>query len=43
MMGQWTMADATPKATEIHQTLVRFMRETKVPDRLLQPRLELRI
>ena len=30
-------------AAEIHQTLVRFMRETKVPDRLLQPRLELRI
>ena len=30
-------------ASEIHQTLVRFMRETKVPDRLLQPRLELRI
>ncbi len=30
-------------ASEIHQTLVRFMRETTVPDRLLQPRLELRI
>ena len=30
-------------AGEIHQLLVRFMRETSVPDRLLTPRLELRI
>ena len=30
-------------AAEMHQLLVRFMRETQVPDRLLQPRLELRI
>ena len=30
-------------AKEIHQHLVEFMRETKVPDRLLRPRLELRI
>ena len=29
-------------AREIHRLLVRFMRETKIPDRLLQPRLELR-
>ena len=29
-------------ATEIHDLLVQFMRETNVPDRLLQPRLELR-
>ena len=31
------------QATEIHDLLVQFMRETNVPDRLLQPRLELRI
>ena len=31
------------EAREIHQLLVRFMRETKVPDRLLKPRLELRL
>ena len=30
-------------AGELHQFLVRFMRETNVPDRLLTPRLELRI
>ena len=30
-------------ASAIHQLLVRFMRETQVPDRLLRPRLELRI
>ena len=30
-------------AGEIHQLLVRFMRETQVPERLLTPRLELRI
>jgi arylsulfatase A-like enzyme len=30
-------------ARELHQMLVKFMRETEVPDRLLKPRLELRI
>ena len=30
-------------AGELHQFLVRFMRETQVSDRLLTPRLELRI
>ena len=30
-------------ARELHQMLVAFMRETHVPDRLLKPRLELRI
>lgn len=30
-------------AREMHQFLVRFMRETQVPDRLLTPRLDLRI
>ena len=30
-------------AREIHRLLVEFMRETKVPDRLLAPRLELRL
>ena len=31
------------EARAIHQLLVSFMRETKVPDRLLKPRLELRL
>ena len=30
-------------AGELHQFLVRFMRDTRVPERLLTPRLELRI
>ena len=30
-------------ASAIHQLLVRFMRENQVPDRLLRPRLELRM
>jgi arylsulfatase A-like enzyme len=30
-------------ARELHRMLVGFMRETQVPDRLLKPRLELRI
>ena len=30
-------------ATEFHQKLVHFMRETEVPQRLLNPRLELRM
>ena len=30
-------------AVELHRLLVRFMRETEVPERLLKPRLELRI
>ncbi len=30
-------------AREMHQLLVRFMKETQVPERLLAPRLELRI
>ena len=30
-------------ASTIHQLLVRFMRETQVLDRLLTPRLELRM
>ena len=33
----------TPYARDLHQFLVKFMRETEVPDRLLTPRLELRI
>ena len=38
-------AIGTPKdiAGEIHQFLVRFMRETGLPERLLTPRLELRM
>ena len=32
----------TDDAREIHQLLVKFMRETEVPDRILKPRLELR-
>jgi arylsulfatase A-like enzyme len=31
------------KAIELHQLLVKFMHETKVPPRLLEPRLELRM
>ena len=31
------------KAREMHRMLVEFMRETEVPERLLQPRLELRL
>ena len=30
-------------ASELHQKLVYFMRETEVPKRLLDPRLELRM
>ena len=30
-------------ASELHRKLVRFMRETEVPERLLTPRLELRM
>ena len=30
-------------AKEIHRLLVEFMRETEVPERLLKPRLELRM
>ena len=30
-------------AKELHQCLVRFMRETGLPDLLLRPRLELRL
>ena len=30
------------EAREVHKLLVKFMRETNVPDRLLKPRLELR-
>ena len=33
----------TDIAKDIHRLLVGFMRETKVPDRLLRPRLELRL
>ncbi len=33
----------TEVALELHRTLVRFMRETGVPERLLRPRLELRM
>ena len=35
-------ADRREEAAEVHQLLVRFMRETRVPDRLLKPRSELR-
>ena len=31
------------EAREVHRLLVEFMYETEVPDRLLRPRLELRI
>jgi hypothetical protein len=30
-------------AGEMHRLLVEFMRENEVPERLLQPRLELRM
>jgi len=30
-------------ARELHQLLIKFMRETNVPARLLEPRLELRL
>ncbi len=33
----------TTDAKELHKLLVRFMQETNVPDRLLKPRLELRV
>ena len=33
----------TDEAREIHRLLVEFMRETNVPERLLRPRLELRL
>ena len=33
----------TYEARELHRFLVEFMRETNVPDRLLKPRLELRV
>ena len=33
----------TDDAREVHRLLVQFMRETKVPERLLSPRLELRL
>ena len=33
----------TDVAREVHRLLVEFMRETDVPDRLLRPRLELRL
>ena len=36
------MGAHTGEASELHRLLVQFMRETKVPERLLQPRLELR-
>ena len=35
--------ERTDDARAIHQLLVQFMRETTVPDRLLRPRLELRV
>ena len=31
------------EARELHQILVKFIRETEVPERLLAPRLELRM
>ena len=36
------MGAHTGEARELHRLLVQFMRETKVPERLLRPRLELR-
>ena len=33
----------TDIAGDIHKLLVEFMRENEVPERLLQPRLELRL
>jgi len=37
------MADNPDKARELHQLLVKYMRETNISDHLLQPRLELRL
>ena len=36
------MGTHNPEARELHRLLVQFMRETEVPERLMQPRLELR-
>jgi hypothetical protein len=33
----------TDVARELHQTFVKFLRETNVPQRLMEPRLELRL
>ena len=33
----------TDVAGELHRMLTEFMRETEIPDRLLRPRLELRV
>ena len=38
------LIDSNPtEARELHRLLVQFMRETKVPDRLLKPRLKLQL
>ena len=37
------IADRREVAEELHRLLVRFMKDTHVPDYLLKPRLELRI
>ena len=43
--GQYenVISENLDEARELHQFLVRFMRQTGVPDRLLSPRLELRV
>ncbi len=37
------ISEKTAVARDVHQHLVRFMRETNLPERLMDPRLELRI
>ena len=37
------ISEKTAVARDVHQHLVRFMRETNLPERLMAPRLELRI
>ena len=38
------LIDANPdEARELHRLLVQFLRETRVPDRLLKPRLKLQL
>ena len=38
-----TIRENLDKAKEVHQLLVKFMRDTNVPDGLLTPRLELKV
>ena len=41
--GRNVILDNPDVARDVHEYLVRFMRETSVPEHLLKPRLELRI